>query len=95
MNKVTKMALLGCGAFLLVNSINNTSKNNKISKKLDKMNTCSNEYYTINEKLDHLTKHTVTHAWEETIQTQRETIDSLLLDQMEIGSMLDSCIISK
>ena len=95
MNKVTKMALLGCGAFLLVNSINNTSKNNKISKKLDKMNTCSNEYYTINEKLDHLTKHTVTHAWEETIQTQRETIDSLLLDQMEIGAMLDSCIISK
>tara|TARA_R100001530_G_C4181508_1_gene119550 strand:+ start:56 stop:343 length:288 start_codon:yes stop_codon:yes gene_type:complete len=95
MNKVTKMALLGCGAFLLVNSINNTSKNNKISKKLDKMNACSNEYYTINEKLDHLTKHTVTHAWEETIQTQRETIDSLLLDQMEIGAMLDSCIISK
>ena len=35
MNKATKIALLGCGAFLLVNSINNTSKNNKTSKKLD------------------------------------------------------------
>ena len=92
-NKKT-LALIGVGAFLLVNSINNTSKNNKISKKLDKMNICSNEYYTINEKLDHLTKHTVTHAWEETIQTQRETIDSLLLDQMEIGAKLDSCIIA-
>ena len=94
MNKVTKMALLGCGAFLLVNSINNTNKNKKISEQLNKMNMCSNEYYTINEKLDHLTKHTVTHAWESTIQIQRETIDSLLLVEMDLGAKLDSCIIA-
>ena len=95
MNKVTKMALLGCGAFLLVNSVNNTNKNNKISGQLDKMNTYSNEYYTINEKLDHLTKHTETADWEGTIETMKETIDSLLITEMELGAMLDSCIISK
>jgi len=94
MNKVTKMALLGCGAFLLVNSINNTSKNNKISKKLDKVNTCSNEYYTINEKLNHLTKYTETTDWESTVETMKETIDSLLYVEMDLGAKLDSCIIS-
>ena len=102
MNKVTKMALLGCGAFLLVNSINNTNKNNKISKDLDMimsnqeivwLNTT--EYYTINEKLDHLTKHTETADWERTIETMKETIDSLLYVEMDLGAMLDSCIISK
>ena len=100
-NKKT-LALIGVGAFLLVNSINNTNKNNKISKNLDMimsnqemvwLNTT--EYYTINEKLDHLTKHTETIDWESTVETMKETIDSLLLDQMEIGAMLDSCIISK
>ena len=102
MKKKNTLALLGCGAFLLVNSINNTNKNNKISKDLDMimsnqemvwLNTT--EYYTINEKLDHLTKHTETVDWERTIEIQKETIDSLLLDQMELGAMLDSCIISK
>ena len=73
MKKVTIIALLGCGAFL----VNNTNKYNKID-----------------EKLEHITKHTVTYAWEETIQAQKEVIDSLLMDQMGLGAKLDSCIIS-
>ena len=77
MNKVKTIALLGCGAFLLVNNINIANKHNKIV-----------------EKLEHITKHIVTHAWEETIQAQREVIDSLLLDQMDLGARLDSCIIA-
>tara|TARA_R110002020_G_scaffold53907_1_gene150584 strand:- start:288 stop:527 length:240 start_codon:yes stop_codon:yes gene_type:complete len=53
----------------------------------------ANKYNKIDNKLEHITKHTVTHAWEETIQAQREVIDSLLLDQMDLGARLDSCII--
>ena len=92
-NKKT-LALIGIGAFLIVNDLHNHSHFNKLSDKLDKLNTCSNEYYTINEKLDHLTKHTVTQAWESTIQIQRETIDSLLLVEIDLGAKLDSCIIA-
>ena len=77
MKKITTTALLGCGAFLLVNNVN-----------------IANKYNKIDQKLEHITKHTVTHAWEETIQTQREVIDSLLLDQMDLGAKLDSCVIS-
>ena len=77
MKKITTIALLGCGAFLLVNSGNIASKYNKIDK-----------------KLEHITKHTVTHAWERTIEVQRETIDSLLLIEMDLGAKLDSCILS-
>ena len=76
MNKVKTIALLGCGAFLLVNNVN-----------------IANKYNKIDEKLEHITKHTVTHAWERTIEIQKETIDSLLLDQMDLGARLDSCII--
>ena len=73
MKKVTTIALLGCGAFLLVNNVNNINK--------------------IDDKLEHITKHIVTVEWETTIQMQREVIDSLLLDQMDLGARLDSCII--
>ena len=93
-NKKT-LALIGIGAFLIVNDLHNHSHFNKLSDKLDKLNTCSNEYYTINEKLDHLTKHTETADWEGTIETMKETIDSLLYVEMDLGAMLDSCIISK
>ncbi len=72
-NKKT-LALIGIGAFLIVNDLHNHSHFNKIEK-----------------KVDHITKHTVTHAWEETIQAQREVIDSLLLTQMDLGAKLDSC----
>ena len=70
-NKKT-IALIGIGAFLIVNDLHNHSHFNKLSDKLDKLNTCSNEYYTINEKLDHLTKHTETVDWERTIEIQKE-----------------------
>ena len=53
-----------------------------------------NKNNKIDEKLEHITKHTVTYAWEETIQAQKEVIDSLLMDQMGLGAKLDSCIIS-
>ena len=53
----------------------------------------ANKYNKIDEKLNHLTKHTVTHAWERTIEIQKETIDSLLLVEMDLGAKLDSCII--
>jgi len=53
----------------------------------------NNKYQRINEKLEHITKHIVTVEWETTIQMQREVIDSLLLDQMDLGAKLDSCII--
>ena len=76
MKKITTTALLGCGAFLLVNNVN-----------------IANKYNKIDEKLNHLTKHTVTHAWERTIEIQKETIDSLLLVEMDLGAKLDSCII--
>ena len=89
-NKKT-LALIGIGAFLIVNDLHNHSHFNKLSDKLDKLNTCSNEYYTINEKLDHLTKHTETVDWERTIEIQKETIDSLLTVQMDLGARLDSC----
>ena len=76
MKKITTIALIGCGAFLLVNNVN-----------------IANKYNKIDEKLNHLTKHTVTHAWERTIEIQKETIDSLLLVEMDLGAKLDSCII--
>ena len=76
MKKITTIALLGCGAFLLVNNVN-----------------IANKYNKIDEKLNHLTKHTVTHAWERTIEIQKETIDSFLLVEMDLGAKLDSCII--
>ena len=53
----------------------------------------NNKYQRINEKLEHITKHIVTVEWETIIQMQREVIDSLLLDQMDLGARLDSCII--
>ena len=53
----------------------------------------NNKYQRINDKLEHITKHIVTVEWETTIQMQREVIDSLLLDQMDLGARLDSCII--
>ena len=74
MKKITTIALLGCGAFLLVNNVN-----------------IANKYNKIDEKLNHLTKHTVTHAWERTIEIQKGTIDSLLITQMDLGARLDSC----
>ena len=74
-NKKT-LALIGIGAFLIVNDLHNHSHFNKIEK-----------------KLDHITRHTVTHAWERTIEIQKETIDSLLLVEMDLGAKLDSCII--
>ena len=52
------------------------------------------KYKKIDEKLDHLTKHTVTHEWESTIEIMKETIDSLLLTEMDLGAKLDSCILS-
>ena len=70
-NKKT-LALIGIGAFLIVNDFH--SHFNKIEK-----------------KLDNITKHTVTHAWERTIEIQKETIDSLLITQMDLGAKLDSC----
>ena len=73
MKKITTVALLGCGAFLVHNA---------------------NDLHKIDKKVNHIIEHTVTHAWEETIQAQREVIDSLLLTQMDIGAMLDSCELS-
>ena len=72
-NKKT-LAIIGIGAFLIVNDLHNHSHFNKIEK-----------------KVDHITKHTVTHAWERTIEIQKETIDSLLTMQMDLGAKLDSC----
>ncbi len=72
-NKKT-LALIGIGAFLVVNDLHNHSHFNKIEK-----------------KLDHITRHTVTHAWERTIEIQKGTIDSLLITQMDLGAKLDSC----
>ena len=48
------------------------------------------DLHEVDRKLDHVIEHTVTHAWEETIQAQREVIDSLLLNEMEMGAKLDS-----
>ena len=73
MKKITTIALLGCGAFLVHNA---------------------NELHKIDKKVDHITKHTVTHAWERTIEIQKETIDSLLMIQMDLGAKLDSCELS-
>ena len=69
MKKITTIALLGCGVFLIHNAKN---------------------LHEVDRKLDHVVEHTVTHAWEETIQAQREVIDSLLLNEMEMGAKLDS-----
>ena len=73
MKKITTVALLGCGAFLVHNA---------------------NDLHKIDKKVNHIIEHTVTHAWEETIQVQREVIDSLLLTQMDLGAKLDSCKLS-
>ena len=76
MSNKAKLALLGCGAFLLVNNIKTTSKYNKID-----------------EKLEHLTKHVVTHEWETTIRMQKEVMDSLQNEITIIGGKLDSMIL--
>ena len=73
MKKITTVALLGCGAFLVHNA---------------------NDLHKIDKKVNHIIEHTVTHAWEETIQAQREVIDSLLLTEMDLGAKLDSCELS-
>ena len=54
-----------------------------------------------NKKLDHITEYVIKHEksnslekiQKKTIKLQKETIDSLLLDQMDLGARLDSCII--
>ena len=73
MKKITTVALLGCGAFLVHNA---------------------NDLHKIDKKVNYIIEHTVTHAWEETIQIQREVIDSLLLTEMDLGAKLDSCELS-
>ena len=54
----------------------------------------ANDLHKIDKKVNHIIEHTVTRAWEETIQAQREVIDSLLLTQMDLGAKLDSCKLS-
>ena len=44
----------------------------------------------INKKLNHITKHIVTHEWETTIKMQKEVIDSLQQEIMDIGWKNDS-----
>ena len=47
----------------------------------------------INKKLNHITKHIVTHEWETTIRMQKEVIDSLQQEIMNIGWKNDSLIL--
>ena len=47
----------------------------------------------INKKLNHITKHVVTHEWETTIRMQKEVIDSLQQEIMYIGWKNDSLIL--
>ena len=53
----------------------------------------NNKYDKIDEKLEHITEHTVTHAWEETIRMQKEVMDSLQNEITIIGGKLDSMVL--
>jgi len=80
MKKITTIALLGCGAFL----VHNTNDLHKIDKKVD-MSLSNQEIIWQNIE---------TVEWESTVEIMKETIDSLLMIQMDLGAKLDSCELS-
>ena len=82
-NKKT-LALIGIGAFLIVNDLHNHSQFNKIEKKVD-MSLSNQEMIWQNIE---------TVEWESTVEIMKETIDSLLMIQMDLGAKLDSCELS-
>ena len=75
------VTIIVCGAMLL---FCHTRKDSYTNKKLDHII----EYVIEHEKSDHLEK-----IQKKTIELQKETINSLLLNQMDLGAKLDSCII--
>ena len=79
--KLNMPTIIFCGALLL---FCHTRKDNETNKKLDHIT----EYVIKHEKSNRLEK-----IQKKTIKLQKETIDSLLLDQMDLGAKLDSCII--
>ena len=82
MNKKLNLpTIIFCGALLL---FCHTRKDNETNKKLDHIT----EYIIKHKKSNNLKK-----IQKETIELQKKVIDSLLLDQMDLGARLDSCII--